>query len=96
MVATSPALDIIVTAKSRRGFGNSYSPVRLLDSSGNLTGSNAVVTISIAGGPTGASLSGTTSVAAVSGIATFSNLILTKAGSKRTRPRGLGARPAPH
>ncbi|MGE0711503.1 MAG: IPT/TIG domain-containing protein [Planctomycetota bacterium] len=50
------------------------------DSFGNVANTAAVVTMTLASNPGGASLSGTTSVAAVGGVATFSNLSLDKAG----------------
>jgi hypothetical protein len=51
------------------------------DPSGNLMSSNASdVTLNLAGGPSGASLGGTTTVAAVNGVATFSDVTLTTAG----------------
>jgi hypothetical protein len=63
--------------------------VRLLDSSNNLTGSTAVVTVAIASGTTG-SLLGTTSVAAVNGVATFSNLMLANATSYTLKVSSTG------
>jgi protocatechuate 3,4-dioxygenase beta subunit len=73
--------------------GAALSPavtVRLLDASNNVTGSRAVVTLTIASGPTGGTLSGTTSVTAVNGIATFANLVLTKAGSYTLKAASTG------
>jgi hypothetical protein len=55
--------------------------VRLLDASNNQSISNALVTITIASGPAGATLSGSTTVAAFQGLATFTNLALTRAGT---------------
>jgi uncharacterized delta-60 repeat protein len=52
------------------------------NSSGTLlTGDTSNVTLAIASGPTGATLGGTATVAAAGGIATFSNLTLTTAGT---------------
>ena len=55
---------------------------KLRDQYGNLvTTSNSNVTIAINSGPTGATLGGTLTIAAVNGVATFSNLSLATAGS---------------
>jgi uncharacterized delta-60 repeat protein len=65
--------------------GSAISPavtVDVEDTNGNLvTGDTSNVTIAIASGPGGAVLGGTTTVAAVGGVATFSNLTLTPAGA---------------
>ena len=54
----------------------------LSNSSGNIiTTDNSSVTLSISTGPAGATLSGTTTVQAVNGVATFNNLSLATAGS---------------
>jgi hypothetical protein len=59
--------------------------VRLLDDNGKLkTGSSAPVTIALASNPAGATLGGTTTVDAVGGVASFSNLTLNKAGGQYT------------
>jgi len=51
------------------------------DPQGNLLSNNATdVTLNLAGGPSGATLGGTTTVAAVNGVATFSDVTLTTAG----------------
>ena len=56
--------------------------IALLDQNGQVvTSDNSTVTISIASGPGGFSAGSTLTVAAVNGVATFSNLILTVAGS---------------
>lgn len=56
--------------------------VEIDDSSGNLlTSDNSNVTLTIASGPTGAALGGTTTVAAVAGVATFSGLSISTAGT---------------
>jgi hypothetical protein len=56
--------------------------VKVEDAFGNLvTTDKSKVTITIATAPTGGKLTGTTSITAVAGIATFSDLILSKAGS---------------
>jgi hypothetical protein len=54
--------------------------VDLLDANGNITNSSAPVTISVATNPGGATLSGTTTVNASGGVASFSTLKLNKAG----------------
>jgi hypothetical protein len=59
--------------------------VRIQDAAGNLdTQSSRNITLSLGADPSGAALSGTTTVAAVNGIATFTNLRLNKAGSGYT------------
>jgi len=59
--------------------------VTVQDSSGNaVPSSTATVTLAIGTNPGGATLGGTTSVAAVSGVATFSNLSLNNAGTGYT------------
>ncbi len=58
--------------------------VRILDSNGVQTNSTANVTLVIGTNPGGGTLSGTTTVAAVNGVATFSNLSINKAGTGYT------------
>lgn len=59
--------------------------VQLLDANGNLmTGSSAPVTIALGNNPAGATLGGTTTVNAVNGVASFSNLTLNKPGGRYT------------
>ena len=56
--------------------------VNVENSSGTLlAGDTSMVTLAIASGPAGAVLGGTTSIAAVGGVATFSNLTLATAGT---------------
>jgi hypothetical protein len=56
--------------------------VQLLDGSGNvITSSNASVTITLTGGTSGASLTGTATANAVNGVATFSNLSIKRKGT---------------
>lgn len=68
--------------------GTAISPpvtVRAVDSGGaTVTSFTGNVTISIAANPGGGSLSGTTTVAAVSGVATFGTLSINRAGSGYT------------
>ena len=65
--------------------GQALSPsvqVALEDAFGNVvTGNTSTVVIAVAGGPGGLTAGSTTSVAAVSGVATFSNLVLDTAGT---------------
>lgn len=67
------------------GIGEVMSPavtVRAVDKSGNtVTGFTGTVNLSLASNPTGATLGGDTSNAAVSGIATFNDLELDRSGS---------------
>jgi hypothetical protein len=73
--------------------GNTLNPVMVdvEDKYGNIvTGDNSCVTLSIAYGPAGAKLNGTTSVHAVDGVATFSNLSLNTAGDYTLRANGPG------
>ncbi|MFI5379194.1 MAG: choice-of-anchor tandem repeat GloVer-containing protein [Tepidisphaerales bacterium] len=65
--------------------GHTIAPaitVKLTDSSGKiLAGDHSNVSLAIATGPKGATLGGTLTVAAKNGIATFSNLSITRAGT---------------
>jgi hypothetical protein len=54
--------------------------VRILNSIGNLVNSTANVSIALSTNPTGATLGGTTTVAAVAGVATFNDLTLNRSG----------------
>jgi hypothetical protein len=58
--------------------------VQILDASNNLVSSTASVTIAIGTNPGSSTLGGTTTVAAVGGVATFSNLTLNKTGTGYT------------
>src|SRR5207249_307158 len=63
--------------------------VRALDALGNLvTGFTGSVAIALGSNPGGSTLSGTTPVAAVGGVATFTNLSLNKTGSGDTLAAG--------
>ncbi|KFE72161.1 S8 family serine peptidase [Hyalangium minutum] len=55
--------------------------VALLDAFGNRASGNNNVTVALGTNPTSSPLTGTTTVAAVDGVATFSDVALTKAGS---------------
>ena len=59
--------------------------VEILDGNNNLvTAENSNVTLTLSGGPTGAVLGGTATVAAVNGVATFSDLTLSTVGNQFT------------
>ena len=68
--------------------------VEVVDPYGNLvtsgSGSTANVTLAIASGPSGGKLLGTTTVAAVGGVATFSTLSIDQAGSYTLSASGAG------
>jgi predicted outer membrane repeat protein len=67
---------------------------KIKDAFGNLvTTANGQVTLSIASGPTGGTLGGTTTVDAVNGVATF-NVTITKAGNYTTLQATYGSLPA--
>ena len=58
--------------------------VRILDAAGNLTNSAALVTVALAANPGGSTLGGSTTVAAVGGIAAFPGLTLNNPGTGYT------------
>jgi hypothetical protein len=101
--AASNAFNITAAAASKLAFsvqpsttgaGASITPavkVQVQDQFGNLTTSTANVTIAIGNNPGGGSLSGTTTVAAVAGVATFSNLSIHKVGTGYTLAASSGA-----
>src|SRR6266849_4639725 len=67
------------------GAATSLVAVTVQDVYGNTVSSASTnVTVAIGANPTGGTLSGTTTVAAVSGVAVFSNLILDKSGARYT------------
>jgi uncharacterized repeat protein (TIGR01451 family) len=77
----------IGTQPSNTVAGVAISPavtVRILDAGGVLTSSNANVTLAIGTNPGGGTLSGTTTVAAVNGTATFGNLSINSIGTGYT------------
>ncbi len=101
--ATSTAFAIIAGPASKLAFtaqpanaaaGAILAPVQVAirDSLDNLcTGATNAVTLAIASGPVGGSLSGTTTASAVRGVATFSRLSLNKIGTfYRLRATGAG------
>lgn len=94
--AVSAPFNVEVGGASRLAFavqptsvvaGVAISPavqVRVEDAQGNLVASAASITMSIGANPGGGALSGTVTVAAVAGVATFSNLRLLRAGTGYT------------
>ena len=94
--ATSSPFDILPrpatqlafgTPPSNTAMGSAITPavkVRILDDLGNLTASTVPVTVAIGANPAGGTLSGTLTVAAVAGVATFSDLSIDKLGAGYT------------
>ncbi len=94
--ATSSAFNIAPAAASQLAFGAQPTnttagiaitqavTVRVLDQYGNLTADTSNVTIAIGTNPGSGTLSGTLTEAAVSGVATFSDLSITTAGTGYT------------
>ncbi|WNG38694.1 S8 family serine peptidase [Archangium violaceum] len=95
--ATSSAFNITPAAASKLAFvtqpsttvvGSPITPavkVAIQDAFGNATTSTANVTIALgSGSPSGSTLSGTTTVAAVGGVATFSDLSINKVSTGHT------------
>jgi hypothetical protein len=94
--ATSSAFNIAAGAANKLVFaqqptsavaGASIAPavtVQIQDAGGNLTASTANVTVAIATNAGGGTLSGTLTVAASGGVATFSNLSVNKTGTGYT------------
>ncbi|KFE66749.1 hypothetical protein DB31_8963 [Hyalangium minutum] len=87
-VTTAAAVAFTVQPAATTVAGVSITPaikVSLVDAAGNpvTTGSNQI-TLSLGNNPGGATLSGTTRVAAVNGVATFSNVSINKAGAGYT------------
>ena len=92
--ATSGGFNITVNAAAKLAFSQqpanatagtsigSALTVLVQDANGNtVTNDNSTVTLSLGTNPGGGMLSGTTAVAAINGIATFSNLSINKAGN---------------
>lgn len=90
--ATSAAFNISAAAVATIAFvaqpqntvaGASIAPVsmQLLDGNGNVVPTNAAVTLTLTGGPGGVSLVTPATANAVNGVATFSNLSITRKGS---------------
>ena len=99
---TSTAFQITPGAASRLAFltqpsstvaGTAITPavqVAIVDAFGNATTATANVTVALGTNPGGGTLSGTTTVAAVNGVATFGNLALTNANSGYTLDASAG------
>ena len=88
-IAPGAAAKLVFAAQpSNASAGQAIAPavtVQVLDANNNLvTSSNAAIGIAIANNPGGGTLSGTTSIAAVNGMATFSDLSINKVGSGYT------------
>jgi hypothetical protein len=83
-VSAGPATRLVIVQQPTIGLaGQVLAPdlrVEVRDAVGNLTDSAAAVTVAIVTGPPDATISGTTSVAAVDGVATFANVVLESAG----------------
>jgi hypothetical protein len=92
--ATSTAFDVTTGTAAKLAFfaqptnttgGATIAPavqVEVQDAAGNrVTSDSRSITIAIQDNPSGGALSGTTTVSAVSGVATFSNLSINKAGT---------------
>ena len=84
--AAPPATQLVFTVQpSNATAGSAISPsvqVTARDASGNVSTSfTGAITIALGSSPSGGTLSGTKTVSAVNGVATFSNLIITKAGT---------------
>ncbi len=80
----APAALAFVQQASDAAAGEAMSPaptVSIRDAYGNATRSTAAVTVALSGGTPGATLSGTRTVAAVDGVATFSGLSVDRAGT---------------
>ena len=101
--ATSATFNITVGAAAKLAFvqqpGNTVSgaaitpamTVQIQDAAGNLVNSAASVTLAIGTNPSAGTLSGTATVAAVAGVATFSGLSIDKAGVGYTLTATSGA-----
>ena len=86
-VSTAATKLVFVQQPTNAGLSASITPsvtVQIQDADGNLTASTASVTLAIGSNPGGGTLSGTVTVAAVAGTATFSNLSIDKAGTGYT------------
>jgi len=91
--AAAPAALVFVSQPSNTAAGATVSPavtVRIVDAFGNPTTSTASVGLALDANPTAAVLSGGSPVAAVSGLATFAGLSVSKAGSGFTLAASSG------
>src|SRR5262249_46169049 len=87
VITGSPSKLAFGTQPSNTVAGSSITPaitVNILDAGGNQTTSTASVTIGISSNPGGGTLSGTRTVAAVVGVATFSDLSINRVGTGYT------------
>lgn len=94
VAAAAPSQLVIMTQPSNVAAGAAITPavtVAIQDAFGNATTSTASVTIALGANPGGATLSGTTTVAAVNGLATFGDLTLDKAGIGYTLAASSGS-----
>ncbi|HZP65468.1 MAG TPA: protease pro-enzyme activation domain-containing protein, partial [Rudaea sp.] len=86
--ASSPPAKLAFTVEPNASYASGAAitvKVSVEDASGNVvTTDTSTVTLSLSGGTVGATLGGTKSVAAVAGVATFSNLTVDKVGSGYT------------
>ncbi len=84
-LATAAKLVFTTQPPKTATAGKAVAPsvvVKIEDQAGNvITTDTSTVTIGVGTGPSGATVTGTASVAAKAGVATFSNLLLTKAGT---------------
>jgi hypothetical protein len=90
----APASVVFLTQPSNVAAGQAIAPavqVEILDAFGNVvTTCTAAVKVALANNPGGATLGGTTTVNAVSGVATFNNLTLNVAGTGYTLKASSG------
>ena len=95
VAAGAPTRVVFTVGPSNVAAGGTIAPavkVAVEDADGNVaTGATNTVTLALATNPGGAVLSGTKSVAAAAGVATFSNLSLDKAGAGYTLVATSGA-----
>jgi hypothetical protein len=95
-IGAGPAVGLeFVTQPSNAAAGAAISPavvVRIVDASGN-TASGGNVTLAIANNAGGGTLSGTATVTPVTGVATFANLSIDRAGTGYTLRATSGALP---
>jgi hypothetical protein len=81
--AADASLDFVQQASTTVA-GDAISPspaVAIRDVHGNVTHSSAIVMVGLTGGTAGATLSGTTMVAAIDGVATFADLSVDRVGT---------------
>ncbi|OIR07181.1 hypothetical protein GALL_107700 [mine drainage metagenome] len=95
ITAGAAAKLVFVSQPSNTAAGSAISPavtVAIQDNNGNtVTTNTSTVTLAIGNNPGGGSLSGTVSVAAVAGVASFSTLAIDKAGTGYTLAASDGA-----